>query len=307
MERICGHCGNELKKNESKCPKCKNYVGEEEIVEEPEKEINNVKHSNCRNKRNGIFSTLAVLLAIVLMMVPIILAFVLEDEDIKPGITMIDFSNMDMETARLNCDNNNIKCSFIQEYSSSIPEGKFISQSIKANTNNVNPDATVTIKFSLGKNLNKDDNEEILDEEQVLSEERRQALDAAKEEMDMYDDNTYYGLINELERSFSKETAKYAADNIDVNWNNLALKYAREIMDDDYSYYDLKDELVDEFTNNQALYALGKVADWNAVAVKRAREYLEDYDYTYQEMVDELESDGFTNEQAVYAAKKVIR
>ena len=59
----------------------------------------------------------------------------------------------------------------------------------------------------------------------------------------------------------------------------------------------------DGFDDEQAAYGVDNCgADWNEQAKLAAESYLSFIDYTHEDLVEELEYDGFTHEQAEYGA-----
>jgi len=124
------------------------------------------------------------------------------------------------------------------------------------------------------------------------------------------------GLIRQLESDsvgFTHEQAVYgvemASENVD--WNEMAFKRAESILDTSVmSEKSLIRQLESDsvgFTHEQAVYGAemaGKEIDWNQMAVEKAASYLRVVSVTRSELIEHLESDseGFTHEQAVYAA-----
>ena len=124
------------------------------------------------------------------------------------------------------------------------------------------------------------------------------------------------GLIKQLESdrvAFTHEQAVYGAKaaGADVDWNEMAVKRARVILENSsISENGLIRQLESDtlgYTHEQALYAanvVGQEVDWFEMAVQKAKSYLQVTTYKRSELIELLESDaeGFTHEQAVYAA-----
>ena len=100
---------------------------------------------------------------------------------------------------------------------------------------------------------------------------------------------------------FSKETAEYAADNCDVDWNQQAVNKAASYLKYDYSAAKIYNKLLEEgFTSEQAQFGIMNCnADWNQQAVNKAISYLK-FNYSAGKIYDKLLDEEFTSEQAQY-------
>ena len=131
------------------------------------------------------------------------------------------------------------------------------------------------------------------------------------------------GLIDQLEyEEFTTEDATYGVDNSDADWNEQAVKCAEKYLDyTSFSRQGLIDQLEYEgFTPEQAVYGVdatglgsessnadgetsgsgvtGTVSQDNAL--QKAKEYLKYMPFSRKGLIDQLEYEGFSNEDAVY-------
>lgn len=124
------------------------------------------------------------------------------------------------------------------------------------------------------------------------------------------------GLLRQLESErvgFTHEQALYGVESVsgNVDWNDMALKRAQSLLETSMSsesalLRQLESDSIG-FTHEQAVYAvseISKTTDWFEVAAEKAKSYLQVQSLSRTELIDYLESDaeGFTHEQAVYAA-----
>ena len=61
---------------------------------------------------------------------------------------------------------------------------------------------------------------------------------------------------------FTEEQVQYAMEHMDVDWNEVALAKAKELLDGHWSQFTLYDRLtsdIEKFTEEQALYALDRL------------------------------------------------
>lgn len=118
------------------------------------------------------------------------------------------------------------------------------------------------------------------------------------------------GLIERLEVSekFSHEEAVYAVDNCGAIWNQQAIRCANNyLLCKRYSHKKLVEDLetYEKFTHKQAIFAADNCrVDWNQQALYAAGDYLTKMSFFEDGLIKQLERDGFTHEQAVYAAKQ---
>ena len=122
------------------------------------------------------------------------------------------------------------------------------------------------------------------------------------------------GLIRQLESEIVGFTHEQAVKGVEIaaantDWNEIAVKRAEALLiTGSYSEAGLIRQLESDsvgFTHEQALYAVsvvGKEQDWNKIAVERAKTYLQVSSVTRLQLIEYLESEGFTSEQASYGA-----
>ena len=121
------------------------------------------------------------------------------------------------------------------------------------------------------------------------------------------------GLINYLTQveGFTRADARYAADNARANWKEQAVEAAQRRVDstDGYSPTNLIRNLtqVDGFTKADATYAAFHVdVDWRLEAWQAAASWLRNREgLTESELLERLESDGFSAVDAQYGVDKV--
>ena len=160
---------------------------------------------------------------------------------------------------------------------------------------------------------------------------RDNAIEMAKSEADRLTLSRVM-LIDQLERDgFSHDDAVYGADNCDVNWMEQAGKKARMWMEDETwhisSYENLVERLVSiaHFTHEEAVYGADQVKEEFFVqqsnsttpavnelvptvtlgqknALSKAQSYLNILPFSHSGLVEQLEYDGFTHDEAVYGA-----
>lgn len=136
---------------------------------------------------------------------------------------------------------------------------------------------------------------------------RELALESAQDQIGVEGESPP-SLMDELTAlaGFSKPAATFAVHNVDVNWRAEALEVALARLDRDSGYS--RDSLMghlwkaDGFSKADAAYALDNVAaDWEEQAVEVAESYLDSEGLTKSELLETLESDGFTPGEAQYA------
>ena len=142
------------------------------------------------------------------------------------------------------------------------------------------------------------------------------AKEAAAAEAKRFLENANYsydGLYNELiYMGYAEEDAKYGVDNCGADWNEQAIKRAKALASQtDYDLDKLVEKLESEgFTHEQAEIAAQVVAQSPEArekteddpAVKAAQSYFATGNYTYTALIDKLEQDGYSPEDAEYAA-----
>lgn len=164
----------------------------------------------------------------------------------KASITVVDFSNMKKEEIEDWCNENKVKCTIKEEYSDTIKKGSFISQSINEN-GTIHQGEKIIITYSLGKEP---------------TNEEKNALKKAEiysTTMNMSKQGIYKQLTSSIE-GFSKESAQYAIDNIEADWNKNALEKAKTYQQDlnmsKSAVYKQLTSSVEGFTKSEAQYAI---------------------------------------------------
>lgn len=175
------------------------------------------------------------------------------NEASKVKVEIIDFSEM-QETEILNwCNEKKLSCNFKREYSDSITNGGFISQSVNA-TEQVDEGCKITIIYSLGKEP---------------TAEQKNALEKAESYakiMHMSKQGIYDQLTSEYGEKFDAADAQYAIDNIEWDWNANALEKAKIYRDTmNMSKNRIYDQLIsqygEKFTEEEAQYAIDHLDD----------------------------------------------
>ena len=167
-------------------------------------------------------------------------------KDNSVEVTIVDFSTMSKEEAKTWMDTNKINCKIIEEYSNDITKGKFVSQSILANTVAHQGDK-ITIVYSLGK-------EPTTEEKNALKK-----AETYSNSLHMSKQGIYNQLTSSVE-GFSKEAAQYAIDNIEADWNKNALEkaktYQTSMSMSSKAIYNQLTSSVEGFTKSEAQYAI---------------------------------------------------
>ena len=161
-------------------------------------------------------------------------------------VTIIDFSTMQREEVQNWIDTNKINGKIIEEYSNDIAKGSFISQSISANTI-VHQGDKITIVYSLGK-------EPTVEEKNALKK-----AETYSKTLHMSKQGIYNQLTSSVE-GFTKESAQYAIDNIEADWNKNALEKAKSYQTSmsmsSKAIYNQLVSSVEGFTKSEAQYAI---------------------------------------------------
>ncbi|MBS5682287.1 MAG: Ltp family lipoprotein [Clostridium sp.] len=167
-------------------------------------------------------------------------------KDNSVEVTIVDFSTMSKEEAKTWMDTNKINCKIIEEYSNDITKGKFVSQSILANTVAHQGDK-ITIVYSLGK-------EPTTEEKNALKK-----AETYSNSLHMSKQGIYNQLTSSIE-GFTKEAAQYAIDNIEADWNKNALEKAKTYQTSmnmsSKAIYNQLVSSVEGFTKSEAQYAI---------------------------------------------------
>ncbi len=126
------------------------------------------------------------------------------------------------------------------------------------------------------------------------------------------------GLIEQLEyEGFSHDEAVYGVDKCGADWNEQAAKKAAEYLDfTSFSRDGLIDQLEYEgFTHSEAVYGVDAVEKASSAgssggsssmgqtnAVKKAQSYLDFTAFSRKGLIEQLEFEGFSHDDAVYGA-----
>lgn len=161
-------------------------------------------------------------------------------------VTVIDFSTMSREEVQTWLDTNKISGKITEEYSDTVAKGNFISQSVESNSI-IHEGDKITIKYSLGK-------EPTTEEKNAL----KKAENYSKT-LHMSKQGIYKQLTSTIE-GFSKESAQYAIDNIEADWNVNALEKAKSYQSSmnmsKNAIYNQLTSSVEGFTASEAQYAI---------------------------------------------------
>ncbi|HPZ00284.1 MAG TPA: Ltp family lipoprotein, partial [Clostridiales bacterium] len=168
-------------------------------------------------------------------------------------VTVADFSTMDRTGVENWCNENKVNCTFKEDYSDSVAEGGFISQSIKAGEK-IQEGNTVIVTYSLGAKP---------------SVEYQNALARAKtysDIMHMSKKAIYDQLTSEYGDKFSADAAQYAVDHLNADWKANALASAKTYqetmhMSKSAIYDQLVSEYGEKFTAEEAQYAIDNLSD----------------------------------------------
>lgn len=163
-------------------------------------------------------------------------------------VIVADFSSMNRDEVEAWFTTNKVNGKTSDEYSSSVTKGKFISQSISANTT-IHEGDKITVVYSLGK-------EPTIEEKNALAK-----AESYSTIMHMSKAKIYEQLISDYGEGFTKSAAQYAIDNIVTDWNANALAKAKDYqstmnMSKKKIYEQLISEYGEQFTKEQAQYAI---------------------------------------------------
>ena len=167
-----------------------------------------------------------------------------KDESIQ--VEVIDFSTMSIQDSKDWFDDNKINGKILEEYSTNIPKGQYIKQSIEADTIIYGGDK-ITITYSLGK-------EPTLGEKNAL-----RKAESYSTTMNMSKKGIYNQLTSSIE-GFTKSEAQYAIDNIEADWNENALRkaesYSTTMSMSKKAIYNQLISSIEGFTKSEAQYAI---------------------------------------------------
>lgn len=160
-------------------------------------------------------------------------------------VIVIDFSQMTQEEIKKWCTTNKVECDISKQYSDTVAQGGFISQS-EAINGTIHEGDKITVIYSLGK-------EPTLGEKNALSTANSYLRTMAF---------SYSGLIDQLEyEGYTTTEAIYGAENCGADWNEQAAKMAKSYINTmSFSRSGLINQLKYEgFTAEQAQYGASAV------------------------------------------------
>lgn len=171
----------------------------------------------------------------------------------KVEVTVPDFSKMSKKEVQNWCNKNKVECNIGEEYSSKVKKGNFISQSVKA-SNKIYEGDEIIVTYSLGKKPSREELNALAKAESYSS------------IMHMSKAKIYDQLTSDYGEGFDKESAQYAIDNIEADWNYNALQKAKSYqstmnMSKKKIYEQLISEYGEQFTKSQAQYAIDHLDD----------------------------------------------
>ena len=295
-KKFCKFCGEEIEKDSMVCPKC----GRQLKVVKKEASSSSKKSNETKYDESGKFYTTAwfmwvmliffapvgiflmwkfhpemkkntkIILTIVFAILFLAIAFGENSDETatnndssnsnsnsntvsKVKVEVIDFSGMSESEILTWCKEKNLNCNFKREYSDTLAKDAFIKQSVDA-TMQVNEGSKITITYSLGK-------EPTTEQKNAL----KKAESYAKL-MHMSKKGIYDQLISEYGEGFDKESAQYAIDNLEWDWNANALEKAKSYRDTLHmSKKAIYDQLIssygEQFTKSEAQYAIDHLDD----------------------------------------------
>lgn len=107
-----------------------------------------------------------------------------------------------------------------------------------------------------------------------------------------------------LSYDMTEEEAKYATENCYVDWNEMALYVAQDLVQRyTFSYTGLLEHLqeIEGFSSSEAAYAVDNGGfDWYEQACRAIMDYLQSDDFTDDELRTRLEYDGFQKDEIEY-------
>ena len=176
-----------------------------------------------------------------------------EKEVVKNKVTVVDLSKMSKDEISTWCEENKIECITNSNYSDTIKEGSFISQSEDVDSI-IEEGDRITIIYSLGKKPTRG---------------QLNALEQAKSYSDlmhMSKKRLYKQLTSEYGEGFTKEEAQYAIDHLEVDWKANALENAKTYqeslhMSKNRIYQQLISDYGEGFTKEEAQYAIDHLDD----------------------------------------------
>lgn len=193
------------------------------------------------------------------------------------------------------------------------------STSSEQDVNSVLEESTTNESISSSIISNSDISSSTVSHSSSATQGENRALQSAKKYLDIMSFSKT-GLIKQLEfEGFSNAEATYAAEHCEADWNEQAVKSAEKYMDMmSFSYEALIEQLEFEgFTSEQATYGADNVYNTpvetssnteNAITIGQqnalgsAETYLKTMPFSYENLIRQLEFEGYTKEEATYAA-----
>ena len=285
-KKFCKFCGEKIDKESIVCPKCGRQL-EKPKHKENEEVKSEVKEIKFYEKswfmwltliffapvgifvmfkfNNKLSKSIKIILSIVfgfIFLVAVIGGFGNEEtnndndnkyQNNKVAVEVVDFSSMTIADIDVWCDTNKINCKTTKEYSNTIENGKFVSQSVEASKNIYQGD-NIKIVFSLGKEP---------------STEYKNALKQAEsysKTLHMSKQGIFDQLTSEYGGQFPDDAAQYAIDNVVADWNSNALEQAKSYQETlSMSKSAIYDQLISQyggqFTKSEAQYAIDHLDD----------------------------------------------
>ena len=288
-KKFCKFCGKEIDKDSIVCPKCGRQL---QTIKKEEVNTNSIDEKDDNTKFYtqtwfmwvmliffapvGIFfmwkfhpemkKNTKIILTIIFVIFFLLVFSSSDNSETSTGsgnsdkpnvsekmVEIIDFSSMSESEILTWCNENNLNCNFKREYSDTLAKDAFIKQSVDA-TMQVNEGSKITITYSLGK-------EPTTEQKNAL----KKAESYAKL-MHMSKKGIYDQLISEYGEGFDKESAQYAIDNLEWDWNANALEKAKSYRDTLHMskkaiYDQLISEYGEQFTKSEAQYAIDHLED----------------------------------------------
>lgn len=169
-------------------------------------------------------------------------------EDTRPKVTVTDFSAMTQDDIKKWCQENKVLCTFKEEFSDSVPAGKYITQSTPADKQ-IREGDYISVSFSKGPKPTKSQTNALIQADTYAN-----LLHLSKQ-------GIYDQLTSEYGEKFDAKDAQYAIDHLKVDWNANALITARKYQDTMHmSKASIYDQLVskygERFTASEAKYAI---------------------------------------------------
>lgn len=166
----------------------------------------------------------------------------------KKKVEKVEVADLSQTDAQAWCNENGFKFSKEEDFSDSVAEGGFISQSPSAGTK-LEKGSTVTVHYSKGK-------EPTMEDKNALA-----AAESYSSTMHMSKARIYEQLTSSYGEGFSKEAAQYAVDHLVADYKKNALETAKDYqttmhMSKARIYDQLTSSYGEGFTAEEAQYAI---------------------------------------------------